>query len=98
MDEGYGITPWLLTPYRNPTTPQEIAYNTLHKRERVIIERCFGQLKRRFPVLQHQIRLSIDKIPSVIVSAVVLHNVAKYLNDQLPNDEEEVTAERCGSA
>ncbi|KAK9730379.1 DDE superfamily endonuclease [Popillia japonica] len=92
-DEGYGITPWLLTPYRNPTTPQEIAYNTLHKRERVIIERCFGQLKRRFPVLQHQIRLNIDKIPSVIVSAVVLHNVAKYLNDQLPNDEEEVAAE-----
>ncbi|KAK9704342.1 DDE superfamily endonuclease [Popillia japonica] len=84
-DEGYGITPWLLTPHRNPTTPQEIA-------ERVIIERCFGQLKRRFPVL-HQIRLNIDKIPSVIVSAVVLHNVAKYLNDQLPNDEEEVAAE-----
>ncbi|KAI4455236.1 hypothetical protein MML48_9g00013033 [Holotrichia oblita] len=92
-DEGYGITPWLLTPYRNPTTPQEIAYNSLHKRERDIIERCFRQLKRRFPVLQHQIRLNIDKIPSVIVSAVVLHNVAKYLNDQLPNDEEEVAAE-----
>ncbi|KAI4459480.1 hypothetical protein MML48_6g00003793 [Holotrichia oblita] len=58
-----------------------------------IFERCFGQLKRRFPVLQHQIRLNIDKIPSVIVRAVVLHNVAKYLNDQLPNDEEEVAAE-----
>lgn len=87
-DEGYGIT-----PYRNPTTPQEIAYNNVHKRERVIIERCFGQLKRRFPVLQHQKRLNFDKIPSVIVSAVVLHNVAKYLNDQLPNDEEEVAGE-----
>ncbi|KAF5276319.1 hypothetical protein FQR65_LT16420 [Abscondita terminalis] len=30
---------------------------------------------------------------SVIVNAVDLHNIAKYLNDQLPNDEEEVAAE-----
>jgi hypothetical protein len=39
---GYGITPWLLTPHKEPATPAEVAYNNLHKAERVIIERCFG--------------------------------------------------------
>lgn len=85
-DIGYGITPWLLTPYRNPHTPEEIAYNNLHAKERVIIERCFGQLKQRFPILQYKVRVELNKIPSVIISCVILHNIAKYLNDNLPED------------
>lgn len=43
-DEGYAIPPWLMVPFRNPNTPQEHAYNNLFTKERVIIERCFGQL------------------------------------------------------
>ena len=50
-DKGYGIAPWLMTPYVPAATPQETTYNRIHTRERVIIERCFGQLKRRFPIL-----------------------------------------------
>jgi hypothetical protein len=30
---GYGITPWLLTPYRTPQTMEERAYNRLHSRK-----------------------------------------------------------------
>lgn len=53
-DEGYGLEPCLVTPYRNPRTPQQIAYNNLLRRERVskdlyrslvlllTIERCFA--------------------------------------------------------
>jgi hypothetical protein len=26
-DEGYGIAPWLMTPFKNPQTPEERAYN-----------------------------------------------------------------------
>ncbi|CAH2012763.1 unnamed protein product [Acanthoscelides obtectus] len=48
--DGYGIEPCLMTPVRNPTPGAEINYNKLLKQERVIIERCFGQLKRRFPM------------------------------------------------
>jgi hypothetical protein len=64
-DKGYGIEKCLLTPYRIPATPEEIAYNNLFKGERVIIERCFGQVKQRFPTLQNTIRLSLDFIPSL---------------------------------
>ncbi|CAH2008615.1 unnamed protein product [Acanthoscelides obtectus] len=47
-DDGYDIEPCLMTPFRNPTPGAEINDNKLLKQERVIIERCFGKLKRRF--------------------------------------------------
>jgi hypothetical protein len=52
-DSGYGLEPWLLTPFRNPANDEQQAFNRLFKRERVIIERCLGQVKRRFPILQY---------------------------------------------
>lgn len=81
-DQGYGLAPWLMTPFRTLQTEEQQAFNKLHKRERCIIERCFGQVKQRFPILQHKIRLALDKTPSVVLSCFVLHNVAKYLQDE----------------
>jgi hypothetical protein len=50
------ITLWLLAPHKEPSIAAEVAYNNLHKTERVIIKRCFGQLKHRFPILQSPIQ------------------------------------------
>ena len=83
-DEGYGIAPWLMTPFRDPQPPHEISFNRVFTKERVIIERCFGQVKGRFPILQERIRIQLGKVPSVIVACFVLHNVAKYVQD--PDD------------
>lgn len=80
-DEGYGITPWVLTPYRNPCDRKEVNYNIVHKMERVVIERCFGQLKQRFPILQSKIRVATERIPSFITACFILHNAAKFVND-----------------
>jgi hypothetical protein len=67
----YGLAPWLITLYEVPQTPTERYFNQKHASSRVIIERCFGQLKRRFPVLMNPIRVSIiDR---------VLKNSGKYL-------------------
>lgn len=87
-DQGYGIEKCLMRPYRNPNTPREVAFNNLLKHERVIIERCFGQLKQRFPALQNTLRISLHLIPKFIVSCFVLHNVAKYLKDDGIMEEE----------
>nr|CAH7732638.1 unnamed protein product [Callosobruchus chinensis] len=38
-DSGFGIAPWLMTPFRTPNNPQQQAFNNLLTRERVIIER-----------------------------------------------------------
>ncbi|XP_046666759.1 putative nuclease HARBI1 [Homalodisca vitripennis] len=65
--------------------------------ERVIIERCFGQLKRRFPILRNCVRVALNNIPQVVVSCAVLHNIAKYLKDDfeygdldsVPNEDDQ---------
>lgn len=90
-DEGYPITPWLMTVYRNPLTDAEKSYNKLHKIERSLIERNFGQLKQRFPILYNKIRVSTEFVPLLITACFILHNVAKFLND--PNFDDETPAD-----
>lgn len=80
-DEAYPLTPWTMTIFRNPVSHEQKAYNALHKKERVIIERMFGQLKRRFPILANTIRVSTQRIPQLISACIVLFNVSKFLND-----------------
>lgn len=41
-DEGYPLTPFLMTPFKNAETPKELIYNKIHTKERCIIERIFG--------------------------------------------------------
>ncbi|XP_062553006.1 putative nuclease HARBI1 [Armigeres subalbatus] len=86
-DEGYGIVPWMMTAYRNPDTPVQLNYNKIHSRERVVIERVFGQVKRRFPILKSKIRIKTDRVPALILACFVLHNVAKHLGEQEFEDD-----------
>ena len=78
-----------MTPYRDPQTPEERSYNRLFCCERTIIERVIGQLKRRFSILKSEVRIATDRIPSVIVACAVMHNVAKRLGDEAPEEEGE---------
>lgn len=80
-DSGYGITPFLLTPFLTPNTAAERNYNEIHKRARCSIERSFGQLKRRFHCLGSILRCDLDRVPSIIVVCFILHNQAKRLGD-----------------
>ncbi|XP_062554268.1 putative nuclease HARBI1 [Armigeres subalbatus] len=81
-DEGYAIAPWIMTPYRNPDTVVRVNYNKIFCRERVVIERVFGQVKRRFPFLQNTVRMITHRVPSMVLACFILHNVAKYLQDE----------------
>ncbi|XP_056636881.1 putative nuclease HARBI1 [Diorhabda sublineata] len=80
-DSGYGITPWLLTPFDESRNAREKNHNSTHAQERVIIERVFGQMKRRFPILSSQVRTPVKNVPNLVISCRVLHNVAKHFND-----------------
>jgi hypothetical protein len=68
-DEGYGLAPWLMTPFKNPQIPEERAYNK--------------KLKQRFPVLQHKVRLALKSVPKLIICCFILHSIAKYLKDEM---------------
>ena len=80
-DAGYPIRAWLMTPWKSTDSQEKRRYNEIFCKERVIIERCFGQLKCRFPKLLYKVRAHAANIPSIIVSCVILHNIAKYVKD-----------------
>lgn len=87
-DAGYGLTPFIMTPFKNPDGNIQRFYNKFHAKNRVIIEQSFGQLKRRFPILRYGIRLKMENMCACITACFILHNVAKHIND-LDFDEEE---------
>ena len=86
-DSGYGIAPYLLTPFSNPTTPTDKYFNKVYASERVTVERCFGQVKMRFPILHYKVRTKLSSVGGIIICCFILHNVAKYLGDADDFDE-----------
>lgn len=85
-DSGYACSPFLMTPYLNPKTPQEERFNRAHKITRCTIERTFGVLKRRFHVLHSEVRMAPFRVCSLIVACCVLHNLAISLREPDPED------------
>ncbi|KAJ8351672.1 hypothetical protein SKAU_G00231480 [Synaphobranchus kaupii] len=46
-DRGYPLKTWLLTPFADPRTAEELCYNLAHGRTRSVVERTIGLLKGR---------------------------------------------------
>lgn len=85
----------LLTPYLNPVRNGQQKYNEAHIKTRNVVERQYGVMKRRFPVLALGIRLKLDTAVNVILACCVLHNICilrkehQPINDgSIPNLEE----------
>ncbi|XP_071577193.1 putative nuclease HARBI1 isoform X2 [Temnothorax nylanderi] len=86
-DAGYPCLPFLLTPLSNPQTDEEITYNILHRRTRIIVERTFGIWKRRFPCLSRGLSNKLICSTTIVVACAVLHNLSLIFNDVLPEEE-----------
>jgi len=84
----YPCLPILLTPILNPETDEEIAYNNIHRRTRLIVERTFGLWKRRFPCLGRGLTTKLICSTTIIVACAVLHNLSLIYDNKLPDDEE----------
>lgn len=80
-DSGYPLKNWLMTPFAAPTTAQQRSFNRSHRSTRATIERSFGLLKRRFPILQGVMRTNPERACTYIGTACILHNIAVMLND-----------------
>ncbi|XP_053604215.1 putative nuclease HARBI1 [Plodia interpunctella] len=94
-DSGYPLKSHLLTPYLNPVSRGQQKYNEAHIKTRNVVERQYGVLKRRFPVLAVGIRLQLPTAINVILACCVLHNICiirkehEPINDgTIPNLEE----------
>lgn len=62
-------------------------YNLRHAQARNVIERAFGVVKRRFPVLTTPPEFSITTQAEIVLACCVLHNFIRIQND--PNDDPE---------
>ncbi|XP_045106165.1 putative nuclease HARBI1 [Portunus trituberculatus] len=75
-DSAYGLAMYMMVPFRHygHLSAEQTNYNVRHSSARVAIERAFGLLKSKFRRLQYLEMRLIEKIPSVILSACILHN------------------------
>ncbi|KAL0009520.1 hypothetical protein SO802_011022 [Lithocarpus litseifolius] len=93
VDSGYAIDNAFLPPHkfaryhaqefrgtdRQPTTPQEL-FNYRHLSLRMVIERCFGVLKARFPILTAMHSFSISRQRLIVTACYALHNFIRMYN------------------
>ena len=86
-DSGYACTPFLMTPYINPTSRQQENFNRSHKVTRWIIKRTFGVLKRSFPILHSEIRMCPERVCTIITACYVLHNIAISMKEPEPPED-----------
>ena len=82
-DSGYALKPYLMTPYNDPVTAHQRAYNRAHKKTRVIIEQTFGRWKRRFHLLRSEVRMQPEKVCQLIGACATLHNIAITFNEPM---------------
>ena len=72
-----------MTPYNDPTTGNQRAFNRAHRKTRVIIEQTFRRWKTRFHLLHSEIRMQPEKCCQVAGTCAILHNIAISLNEPM---------------
>lgn len=87
VDSGYAVRSYLMPPLDRPHLPEEHLYNEAQIRTRNPVERLFGCLKKRFPVLAMGLRLKMENIFPVIVATAVLHNILRRAGERTPPDD-----------
>ena len=78
---------WLLTPFPNPQSAEEVRYNDVHTRARSVVERAIGLLKCRWRCLDAsggRLLYHPRKVCQIIRACAVLHNVAHRVGLPLP--------------
>lgn len=83
-DSGYANSLHIVTPFINPRNNIEELYNESIIRTRNPVERFYGVLKRKFPIISFGSRLKLETTQAVIVACCVLHNIAIDNNNTDP--------------
>lgn len=103
-DAGYTLSTRLLTPYatEEKMNQDEVLFNYLHSKTRIVVERTFGSIKNRFrilkiPLCQKETSASSQQrqIAKVIQACFILHNIMLVLSDEMNQlfDESDVVEE-----
>ncbi|XP_062605623.1 putative nuclease HARBI1 [Saccostrea cucullata] len=82
-DSGYGLKPYLMTPYMAEDAPGNRRFNLAHCRTRVTIEQTFGILKKRFHSLHCGLRTKPERACRIVTVCAILHNIGIERRDIL---------------
>uniref|UniRef100_A0A1B0GQA0 Uncharacterized protein n=1 Tax=Phlebotomus papatasi TaxID=29031 RepID=A0A1B0GQA0_PHLPP len=76
-DSGYGLKPWLITPFRNESPARERRFNYILSQARSVIERTNGRLKNLFRCLnsERKLRYRPEIAGQIVVACCVIHNI-----------------------
>ncbi|KAK4326024.1 hypothetical protein Pmani_003447 [Petrolisthes manimaculis] len=77
----------LFTPLRQPESARERRYNYAHTRTRILIERTFGILKRRFAVLDKSSRTKLSTSKRIITACAILHIIPLVAEEEFNNED-----------
>ncbi|MCL7025344.1 hypothetical protein MKW94_022432 [Papaver nudicaule] len=70
---------YLLGDYRRvPPTAKEEKFNIAHARLRNVIERAFGVLKTRFPILNKMPSYSFETQRDIVIACMSIHNFLRH--------------------
>ncbi|CAB5115130.1 unnamed protein product [Rhizophagus irregularis] len=94
-DSAYPISPFLIPPFKDPSSRKHKKFNQFHSRHRVVIENAFGRLKARFRTLKD---LDIKTVKMGVLftcCAIILHNFLEMnmdiwegdFNDNIEEDD-----------
>jgi len=86
-DSAYPISPFLIPPFKDPSSRKQKEFNRFHSRHRVVVENAFGRLKARFGNLKD---LDIKTIKMGVLftcCAIILHNFLEMNMDIWDSDD-----------
>lgn len=86
-DSGFGIEPFLITPYRNAEMgSSQHNFNKRHAAARNIVERTIGNLKICFRSLLNTLYYHPRKVIKICNVCCALHNIRKHYNIEIEED------------
>ena len=93
-DSAYPLEEWFHIPFkeRGNLSNDQAEYNYVHSSTRMAIERAFGMLKGRFPILKFVRWSRIEDICTLVMTTLVFHNIC-FLHEEdveffIDNEEE----------
>ena len=82
-DSAYPLCEWLMKPFpfNASLSPAQRSFNYHLSRSRIVTENAFGRLKARWRRLYKRNDMNINKVPCVVTTCCILHNICELHNE-----------------
>ena len=86
-DSLFPFSTWLMKPYTNPVLSKEqVHFNYRQSQARMVVERAYGQLKRRWWVLMQKNESHKKTVKRMTLACIGLHNICIDIHYEIPKN------------